>query len=130
MHSSRMHTAHNSSHGGVCLSVCWDTPLLGVGLETSLPPGCGPGDPSRPDPSTSPLGVGLETPLARPLNFPPWCGPGNLQGMLGYHPPRPPRPAARHAGIPPAMHAGIPPPMTRITDMCKNITLPQLRCGQ
>ena len=30
--------------------------------------------------------------------------PGNLQGMLGYPPPRP---AARHAGIPPAMHAGI-----------------------
>ena len=24
---------------------------------------------------------------ARPLNFPPWCGPGDLQGMLGYHPP-------------------------------------------
>ena len=27
--------------------------------------------------------------------------------MLGYPPP--PRPAARHAGIPPAMHAGIAP---------------------
>ena len=25
-----------------------------------------------------------------PLNFPPGCGPGNLQGMLGYHPPDPP----------------------------------------
>ena len=69
------------------------------------PPGCGPGDPPpsvglektpirvlawrppRPDPSTSPLGVGLETPQARPLNFPLGCGPGDLQGMLGYHPP-------------------------------------------
>ena len=48
-----------------------------------------------------PPGVGLETPLARPLNLPPGCGPGNrptprqtpqappecgpgnLQGMLG-----------------------------------------------
>ena len=35
------------------------------------PPRCGPG----------------VSPLARPLNFPPGCGPGNLQGMLGYHPP-------------------------------------------
>ena len=73
------------------LGVCLETPLgvglethLGVGLETSpgvglvIPPGCGLGDPPdqtaqlppphvlawrspRPDPSTSPLGVGLET---------------------------------------------------------------------
>ena len=76
---------------GVCPSACWDTPpTLGVGLETpsgvglEIPPGCGPGDPPRPDSSTSPLGIGLETPL-------------------------PPRPAARHAGIPPTMHDGIPP---------------------
>ena len=38
-------------------------------------------------------------------------------------------PAARHAGIPPAMHAGIPapspPPVNRMTNRCKNITLPQ-----
>ena len=64
--------------------------LLTVGLETLSPvcgpeppprvwtwrpPGCGSGDPPRPDPSTSPLGVDLETPqppLARPLNFPGW----------------------------------------------------------
>ena len=47
----------------------WRPP--GVGLETYL-------------------GVGLETPLVRPLNFPPKCGPadppGDMQGMLGYHP--------------------------------------------
>ena len=62
-------------HGEVCLSACWDTqPTPGVGLETALgmgletpwvwawrPPRCGPGDPS--DPSASPLGVGLESPL-------------------------------------------------------------------
>ena len=47
---------------GVCLSACWDT-SPGVGLETPHvwawrpPPTCGPGDP-----------------------------PGDLQGMLGYHP--------------------------------------------
>ena len=49
-------------------------------------------------PSISPLGVGLDQ---MPLNFPLGCGPGNLQGMQGY---QPPRPAPRHAGIPP------PPP--------------------
>ena len=68
-------------------------------------------------------------PLARPLSFPLGCGPGNLQGMLGYHAPW--RPSERLAGIPPAMHAGIPPPLppprvNRITDTCKNITLSQL----
>ena len=41
------------------------------------PPPCGPGDP--------PLGVGLETPLARLLNFTPGWGPGDPPGLLGYH---------------------------------------------
>ena len=118
MHYSRMRTACSSRYpgvgvGGVCLSACWD-------IHT-LPPKCGPGDPPWPDLSTSPLGVGLKTP---------------------------PRPAARHTGIPPARHAGIPPPtpqetccktcwdtscnacwdttpVNRMTDRCKNITLPQ-----
>ena len=97
----------------------WPDPL-------NFPIGCGPGPdpPQLPpwlwawtrSPSTSPLGVGLETPQPDPLNFPLGCGPGNLQGMLGYHPPW--KPAARHAGIPPAMHAGIapsPPPLDRQT---------------
>ena len=58
-----------------------------------------------------------------PLNFP-WK-PARHAGI-------PPLwiPTARHAGIPPVMHAGIPPPVNRITDTSKNITLPQLRCGQ
>ena len=68
---------------GVSASVLAGIPPPGVGLETLLRPGCGLGDPHG-------------------------CGPGDLQGMLGYHPP--PRRPARHAGIPPAMHAGIPPP--------------------
>ena len=61
----------------------------GVGLETpqarpfNFPLGCGPGDPPWPDPSTSPLGVGLETCKACwDTTTPPW------------------RPAARHIGIP------------------------------
>ena len=71
--------------------------------QTSLLPG------SRHPPhgvGTLPPGVGLETPWSdppqlppwlgawrHPLNFPPGCWPGNLQGMLGYHPhPPPPTP--------------------------------------
>ena len=82
-----MRTARGSSRPwvwggeGVCLSACWDTqPPLGVGLETSPPLQLW---------AWRPPAVGLETPLARPLNFPPGCGigdtPGDLQGMLGYH---------------------------------------------
>ena len=84
--------------------------------------------PARCGPET-PAGVGLETPPARPLNFPlgwAWRLPWRPAGHAGI-------PPARHAGIQPpkrpaAMHAGIPPPppMNRITDTCKNITLPQL----
>ena len=78
MHSSRMHTTLSSSHqlGGVYLSSCWDTPPPPVWawrppwVWAWRPPlGCGditPGvglETPQPDPSTSPLGVGLETPL-------------------------------------------------------------------
>ena len=56
------------------------TSPLAVGLENP---------PSWPDPSTSPLGVGLETPLQTSQPSPPGCGPGDLQGMLGYHTPPP-----------------------------------------
>ena len=117
MHSSRMHTTLSSSCllGGVCLSACWGTHPLGVGLETPL---VWAWRSPRPDPSTPP-GCEPGDPLARPLNFPPRCelgdppgqtpqlpswvlawrpprrdpstasrfGPGDLQDMLGYHPP-------------------------------------------
>ena len=74
-------------------------------------------------PSTSPLAVGLDQ---IPLNFPLGCGPGNLQGMLEYHPPRP---AARHAGIPSARHAGYHSPRGQ-TDTCKNLTFAFVADGQ
>ena len=85
--------------GGVCLPQCMlRDPPKDVGLETSLGVG-GPGDP----------------PKARPLNFPPGCGPGDLlQDILGYHL---------------QCMLGYHPPVNSITDTCKNITLPQLRCG-
>ena len=107
--------------GGVfCLSACWDTPHEcgpgdppGVGLETPQPDpstsclAVGLVTPRKPDPSTSPLGVGRETPPpARPLNLPPGCGPGDLQDMLGYH----------------------PPPVDRMTDTRKNITFTNFVC--
>ena len=63
--------------GWVCLSACWDRPPMGVGLET--PPGQ--------TPQLPPWMWAWRPPTARPLNFPPGCGSGNLQGMLGYHPP-------------------------------------------
>ena len=82
---------------------------LGVGLENpprcgprepparpfNFAPGCAPGDPpdqtpqlppSRPCNSPPPPGVGLETPPSQTPQLPPGCGPGDLQGMLGYHP--------------------------------------------
>ena len=112
-----------SVHTGIHTPRCGpaDNPLLGVGLEIN-PSGCGPGDQplwvwawrlSKSGPGNPPgmgmetplSGVGLETPLARPLNFPLGCGPGNLQGI----PPSPQR-SARHAGIPP------PPHVDRILD--------------
>ena len=103
---------------GVSASVqCWDTPLwvwLGDSPQVWAwrPPTlqCGPGDPPRADPSTSPLGVGLEESPSRGQTpqLPHW--------VWAWRP-------ARHAGIPtpletcckacwilPAMHAGIPPP--------------------
>ena len=61
---------------------------------------------------------------------PPWCWPGDAPGV-GLETPQvwawwpPTRPVTKHAGIPPAMHAGIsPPPVDKMTDRCKNITLP------
>ena len=107
MHSSRMHTTHSSCpqlcvFGGVCLSACWHThtprcgPVdpLGVGLET---PQVWAWRPPRPDPSTSPLGVGMERPSKPDPSNSPWVWswkparhagvhtPPDLQGILGYH---------------------------------------------
>ena len=129
MHSSRMRTARSSSRRGVCLSACWDTPPWVWAWRPS--PQVWAWKPPRPDPSTSPLGVGLETLLGQTPQLPPGCGPGNLQGILGYH--LPPRELLQgmlgyHLQYMLGYHP--PPPMNRITDTCNNITLPQLRCGR
>ena len=72
MHSSRMRTARSSSRllgaGGVCLSVCWDTPprpAPGPPLGRP-PPGPGPGRGHTPIPGPwpgHPPGLGVDTPL-------------------------------------------------------------------
>ena len=88
----------------------WRPPRCGPGDPPGCGPGypaprCGPGDPTpRPDPSSSPLGVGLETCKAC------WDthAPGDLQGMLGYH-----------------LQC-----MLGMTDMCKNIAFINFVCGQ
>ena len=49
-----------------CVPSAWDALPGGEPVD---PLECGPGD----------------TPPATPLNFPPGCEPGDLQGMLGYH---------------------------------------------
>ena len=110
----------------------------GVGLET--PPGYGTGDtPPRCGPG-GPPGVGLETPLARLLNFPqgvdletppqvwawrpPWPDSSTSLRVWTWRPPWP-DPSTSPLGV------GLETPsVNRITDTCKNITLPQLRCGR
>ena len=146
MHSSRMRTTHSSSCWGVWLSMLGYTPWVWVWRPPL--PGRGPGDPPGVG-LESPTGVGLETPhpQARLLNLPLECGPGappwpdhsashlgvGLETCKACWDITPWRSAARHTGIPPAMHTEIPyppPPVKRITDMCKNIILPQLRCDR
>ena len=151
MHSNRVRTARSSSrHGGGVWA--WtrspSTSPLGVGLDQiplNFPLGCGPGpDPpqlppwvwawTRP-PSTSPLGVGLDQiPLNFPLGceprpdppqLPPWLWAWRPYGQIPLTslPPKnpaPPPPRTRHPPLEPGT-----PPVNRITDTCKNITLPQ-----
>ena len=124
--------------------------LLGVGwgVSASVHAGDPPGvaletcqvwawRPPQARPLNFPPGVGLETPQARPLNFPPGvaletppiqtpqlpprCGPGDLQGMLGYHP----SPQDLQGMLGYHHH-----PMDRMTDTCKNITFANFVCGR
>ena len=65
MHSSRMRTARSSSRQAEGLPQC----MMGSPpVWAWRPPRCGPGDPSP----------------ARPLKLLLGCGPGKVQGMLGY----------------------------------------------
>ena len=106
MHSSRMRTAHSiSRHGGGV-----STPPL-----DQAPPGPGTTrdqTPPRADPPAPGMPPRDQTPLDQ---APPWD-----QSPLDQAPP---------LGADPTQGPDTPP-VNRITDMCKNITLPQLHCGQ
>ena len=146
MHSSRMPTAHSSSHHrGV------STPSRS--RNTPTPPKAGTPCPPARFPSTSPLGVGLEQiPLNYPLGYGPGPDPPQLPPWVwAWSPPKPDppklppwvwackparhagipppawRPAARHAGIPPTMHVGIASPLWTefLPHTSENITLPK-----
>ena len=129
MHSSRMHTACSSSHWGMSASVHAGihTPWVWV---WSPPPRCEPGDPPGQTPQLPPWVWAWR---------PPWPDPSTYPLVRAWKP-------ARHAGIPPPLEicckacwdttcnacwdTNPPSHVNRITDTCKNITLPQLRCGR
>ena len=113
MYSSRMHTAHSISYrggGGLPQCMLGYTPWV---WAWRTPPG---------------VGLAWKPPEARPLNFPPGCGPGNLQGMLGYH--HPWDLLQGMLGYHLQYMLGYHPPVDRMTDMCKNITFANFVCGQ
>ena len=115
-----MHSRQDAYHptDSSCWGVCLKNMLVPTHLRwvwAWMTPRCGLGDP---------LDVGLETPLARPLNFPLrkcvfWKPARYAEGI-----PSPPwRPAARHAGVHYCngmlgYHHFTHPPMNRITDTC------------
>ena len=98
--------------GGVCLSVCWDTP--GLGLDT---PWVWAWTPPSQTPHL-PLGLGLDTP---------WLDPPTSPLGLGLDPPPPPdRPPTSPLGL----GLDVPPWTEFLTHASENITLPQLCCWQ
>ena len=120
MHSSSMRTARSSSRGGGSPHTPKQAPPLEQTPPPQLPPWLWAWTRS---PSTSPLGVGLETPQPDPPKLPPW--------VWAWKP-------ARHAGIPLPLETCCKAcwdttcnaywdstPLNRMTDRCKNITLPQ-----
>ena len=134
------------------VAVCWGGVSASVhaGIHT---PRCGPGDPTSqtpqpppwvwawwppwPDPSTSPWFWAWRPPSARPINFPPGCGPGD---------PTLARPINLPLGVGletcKACSNTIPPQackacwnttnlsVDRMTDTCKNITFANFVCGR
>ena len=149
-----MCTTHSSSCRGAWIWSPSIFPL-GVGLDLiplNFPLGCGPGSAWTWSPSISPLGVGQDL---IPLNFPIGCGPrpdppqfppwvwastwSTSISPLGVglehtttpkrrHPPRTRPPGAGTplgAGTPPTREQASIPPVNRMTNRCKNITLPQ-----
>ena len=95
----------------VAFSTCPPPPAAGT-------PGCGPGDPQMWAWNPPPVWAWRPPTLARCINFPFGCGPGNLQGMLGYH-------LQCILGYHPP-----PLPVDGMTETCKNITFANFICGR
>ena len=106
MHSSRMRTVRSLPHGGLPNR---DPPW------TKTPLGR---DPPKTDP---PQKVTPWTEIPPHLDKDPHL---DRDSTPGQKPPRPP------LVMWPVVHAGTETPPNRITDRCKNITLPQLCCGR
>ena len=104
MHSSRMRTARSLT---VCRSRSIYLGCVAV-MQTPYPLPCTPPTTHAPPLSCMPLAMHIPLP----------CMPPTM------HTPNHATPST-HA---PTMHA--PPPVDRITDVCENITLLQLRCGR
>ena len=113
MHSSRTRTIRTSTHlggGDVCLSACWDTHPLGLGLDTPwawdwTPPWAWAWTPPGPGHSPWPgHPLGLDT---SPLGRPPGPGPGHRPKW--------------------AWTWTLPLWTEFLTHACENITFPQLR---
>ena len=121
MHSSRMRTARSSSchGGGLHPPPRARTPLQQVPPRAGNPPQSrqppqSRHPPEQPAPRQISLNFSLDSgPGPDPPQFPPWLWAWTRSpstSPLGVGLETPPRPAARHAGIPPAIDAGIAPP--------------------
>ena len=112
-HSSRMRTVRCSDrHGGevcTCSGVAWGLPARGKGVYLSG----GGGVPAQG--VYLPRGIPTQGCSCRGYTY-----PGGCTWSGGYLP-----------GVYPSMYWGRHPLWTEwLTDMCKNITLPQVRCGR
>ena len=89
------------------------------------PPRCGPGDPLARSPSTSPWVRAWRPPCQIPLNFPQGVGLETCKACWDTIPPLENCCKAWWDTTWNACWDTPPPPVNRMTDRCKNITLPQ-----
>ena len=93
-----------------------------AGIDTHTPRRCEPGDPRGFGPGDPP-GYGPGDPPGQiPLNFPPGCGPENMQGILGYPSP-PPETCCKACWDTTCNECWDSTPPRGETHTCKNITI-------
>ena len=118
------------------VAICWGG---SASVHTGIPPRCGPEDtpwvwawrpPQGQTPQLPPLVCAWRSPPLQALTFPLGCGPGDLQGMLGYHPsPSGDLQAMLGYHLQCMLGYHIPPPENRILDtrFWKYYLAPKLR---